>query len=313
MPAQPSSPITCCAPTYLIRFLLRIRGALTAAPTKLDPVSQIPHAAPTMLSPSPNATPKFAYPYGLMCVSTSAHPALQYSELQVADDDDMAAAAVFVVSDCFAAAAAASSSSSSQGQFLSQVQLRALYSPTSNKNDGADWQRGQTQRRQLGRRNKQRKGLWFCPPGRTFCGAVSWQGQSSVSTPEDRNLANPSASSLFGLSVIHHHVSGDETPQTRHWSRLSIVASCTVVRRVEFSSVVDGYDEAVNNDLACCFGRTTSKRPALRCTFEGLACFLYTIVVESLRQNRYCHRRVHFFPRVVLLVGAIRGSGRTFT
>ena len=33
--------------THLINFLLRIRGALTAAPTRELSVSQIPHAAPT--------------------------------------------------------------------------------------------------------------------------------------------------------------------------------------------------------------------------------------------------------------------------
>lgn len=48
--------------TYLIKFLLRIRGALTEAPTKDDPVSQMPHAAPTTERPRANATPKLAYP-----------------------------------------------------------------------------------------------------------------------------------------------------------------------------------------------------------------------------------------------------------
>ena len=48
----------------LIKFLLRILGALTAAPTKLAPVSQIPQAAPTTESPKPKAIPKLAYPYG---------------------------------------------------------------------------------------------------------------------------------------------------------------------------------------------------------------------------------------------------------
>ena len=75
--------------THLIRFLLRIRGAFTAAPTRLDPVSQIPHAAPTTDSPSPKATPKLAKPYGDKCVRTSDHPALQNSDEQVALEDDM--------------------------------------------------------------------------------------------------------------------------------------------------------------------------------------------------------------------------------
>ena len=70
--------------TYLIKFFERIRGALTAAPTRLLPVSQMPQAAPTMLKPNPNATPKEAHPYALMCVRTSDHPALQYSLLHTA-------------------------------------------------------------------------------------------------------------------------------------------------------------------------------------------------------------------------------------
>jgi hypothetical protein len=48
--------------SYLIKFLLRILGALTAAPTKEDPVNQMPQAAPTTLKPKPKATPKLAYP-----------------------------------------------------------------------------------------------------------------------------------------------------------------------------------------------------------------------------------------------------------
>jgi hypothetical protein len=46
--------------SYLIKFLLRILGALTAAPTRLEPVSQIPQAAPTTDNPRPNAMPKLA-------------------------------------------------------------------------------------------------------------------------------------------------------------------------------------------------------------------------------------------------------------
>jgi hypothetical protein len=60
--------------TYEIKFLDRIRGALTAAPTRELPVNQIPQAAPTTESPRPNATPKLAYPYGDMWVNTSPHP-----------------------------------------------------------------------------------------------------------------------------------------------------------------------------------------------------------------------------------------------
>ena len=74
---------------YLIKFLDRIRGALTAAPTKEEPVNHIPHAAPITDNPKPNATPKLANPYGLMWVKTSDHPALQYSELHTFVVDDM--------------------------------------------------------------------------------------------------------------------------------------------------------------------------------------------------------------------------------
>lgn len=49
-------------PTHLIKFLLRIRGDLTAAPTRELPVSQMPHAAPTTEKPKPKAIPKLAYP-----------------------------------------------------------------------------------------------------------------------------------------------------------------------------------------------------------------------------------------------------------
>lgn len=73
--------------TYEIKFLDRIRGALTAAPTSELPVKKIPQAAPTMENPSPNATPKEAYPYGDMWVNTSDHPALQNSLVQVTEED----------------------------------------------------------------------------------------------------------------------------------------------------------------------------------------------------------------------------------
>ena len=58
----------------LTRFLDRILGAFTAAPTKLDPVSQIPHAAPTTENPSPIAIPQFAHEYGERCDMISFHP-----------------------------------------------------------------------------------------------------------------------------------------------------------------------------------------------------------------------------------------------
>ena len=69
---------------------------MTAAPTNDDPVNQMPQAAPTILKPRPKATPKFANPYGDMCVKTSDQPALQNSLVQTADDDDM----VVVVANC---------------------------------------------------------------------------------------------------------------------------------------------------------------------------------------------------------------------
>jgi len=73
---------------------------LTAAPTKEDPVNQMPQAAPTTERPKPNATPKFAKPYGDIWVKTSAHPALQNSEVHVCDVD-MLEAAVDCVTRCF--------------------------------------------------------------------------------------------------------------------------------------------------------------------------------------------------------------------
>jgi hypothetical protein len=69
-----------------MRFLDRMRGALTAAPTKELPVNQMPQAAPTTLNPNPKATPKLAKPYGDMCVNTSDQPALQNSLVQILPD-----------------------------------------------------------------------------------------------------------------------------------------------------------------------------------------------------------------------------------
>ena len=48
----------------LTRFFERILGAFTAAPTRLDPVSQIPHAAPTTENPKPIAIPQLAHENG---------------------------------------------------------------------------------------------------------------------------------------------------------------------------------------------------------------------------------------------------------
>jgi hypothetical protein len=45
----------------LTRFLDLILGALTAAPTKLDQVNHIPHAAPTTENPKPIAMPQLAH------------------------------------------------------------------------------------------------------------------------------------------------------------------------------------------------------------------------------------------------------------
>eukprot|EP00601_Ochromonadales_sp_CCMP2298_P035786 CAMPEP_0173362966 /NCGR_PEP_ID=MMETSP1144-20121109/22122_1 /TAXON_ID=483371 /ORGANISM="non described non described, Strain CCMP2298" /LENGTH=81 /DNA_ID=CAMNT_0014312861 /DNA_START=457 /DNA_END=702 /DNA_ORIENTATION=+ len=48
----------------LTRFFDLILGAFTAAPTKLDPVNQMPHAAPTTEKPRPMAMPQFAHDRG---------------------------------------------------------------------------------------------------------------------------------------------------------------------------------------------------------------------------------------------------------
>jgi hypothetical protein len=45
----------------LIRFLVVIRGALTPAPRILEPVINIPQAAPTTLNPMHNETPVNAH------------------------------------------------------------------------------------------------------------------------------------------------------------------------------------------------------------------------------------------------------------
>lgn len=81
------APVELRTKTYEIKFLLRMRGAFTAAPTNEEPVNQIPQAAPTIDNPRPNATPKLAKPYGDIWVRTSPHPALQNSDVQVAEED----------------------------------------------------------------------------------------------------------------------------------------------------------------------------------------------------------------------------------
>ena len=54
-----------------MRFFDLMRGALTAAPTSDEPVSQMPQAAPTTEKPRPNAMPMYPHPYGLMFDNTS--------------------------------------------------------------------------------------------------------------------------------------------------------------------------------------------------------------------------------------------------
>lgn len=59
---------------HLTRFFDRMRGALMAAPTSVEPVVQMPHAAPTMLRPRAKATPIWPQPYGESAVSSSDQP-----------------------------------------------------------------------------------------------------------------------------------------------------------------------------------------------------------------------------------------------
>lgn len=56
---------------------------------QLDPVNQIPHAAPTIERPNPKATPKLANPYGDMWVNISDHPWLQNGEPHIADEEEL--------------------------------------------------------------------------------------------------------------------------------------------------------------------------------------------------------------------------------
>ncbi len=58
----------------LTKFFERILGALIAAPTKDDPVNQIPQAAPTTENPKPIAIPQFAQDNGDKCEITSFQP-----------------------------------------------------------------------------------------------------------------------------------------------------------------------------------------------------------------------------------------------
>ena len=54
-----------------IRFLLRIRGALTAAPRMDEPVMKMPQAAPTTHSANAKAIPTLAKAKGSTLFSTS--------------------------------------------------------------------------------------------------------------------------------------------------------------------------------------------------------------------------------------------------
>jgi hypothetical protein len=47
----------------------------------VEPQAKIPHAAPTIESPRPNATPMFAHTFGSMLVSTSFQSALWFVAL----------------------------------------------------------------------------------------------------------------------------------------------------------------------------------------------------------------------------------------
>jgi hypothetical protein len=257
-------------PSYLIRFLLRIRGALTAAPTRLDPVSQIPHAAPTMLSPSPNATPKFAYPYGLMWVSTSAHPALQYSELHVADDDDIAAAAVGVASDCFRLLSKGSS-------YLSLTRSRAVQAdPVSHKRVSGWENRTQTTAARAPPTNNRSKKAGFLVPAalsnfqRRIVKRTIFFLRPRRSESRQSERVHPHGPSV-DRSPTNFSVSGEQpTPEPR----LSFVAIFTVARCVHLSNrtqtaLLPTRTTRVDNDrllLLGAAGRTTQHR----CTFEGL-------------------------------------------
>ena len=65
----------------LTKFFERILGDLIAAPTRLDPVSHIPHAAPTTENPSPIAMPQFSHDKGDRCEKNSFHAMRRESEL----------------------------------------------------------------------------------------------------------------------------------------------------------------------------------------------------------------------------------------
>ncbi len=94
----------------LTRFLERIRGALTAAPTKLEPVNQIPHAAPTTENPNPIAMPQFAHESGDKWEMTSFHPSksnYNWRTKRLARGNYLPALQYFVVQSNWARAAAA--------------------------------------------------------------------------------------------------------------------------------------------------------------------------------------------------------------
>lgn len=57
-----------------MRFFERMRGALMAAPTRLDPVMKMPHAAPSTERPMARPVPMKAHAYGEMPLSSSPHP-----------------------------------------------------------------------------------------------------------------------------------------------------------------------------------------------------------------------------------------------
>lgn len=59
---------------HLIKFFERMRGALMAAPTRLEPVMKIPHAAPRTERPIARPVPMKAHAYGEMPFSSSPHP-----------------------------------------------------------------------------------------------------------------------------------------------------------------------------------------------------------------------------------------------
>lgn len=143
--------------------------------------------------------------------------------------------------------------------------------------------------------NKQHEGdFWFRPPRRTFC-PVSWQGQSSVSAPEDRNLANPSASSLFGLSVVLRFCFGG--------TKLPKPCPVAPVLRRQFycgptCTISNRYKRGRGQSTMIFVLRSaasTTKEPVSRCTFEGLVGQLLLRIPPLLR---VCDRPTFIYRRV---------------